>query len=303
MRCAGVAPSSEPSLVFRAIGSNAPWQSPAAVDVNPFESRVPHGWRNTDTEWRRIVYGDGFGVPAARPQLPSRQNSLPATATEHESTLPSRSVPDALGPFDRALPTPNSVPSLDAFEQLYQKYNMSFARRRDQSSEQLSQTSRRFSVSTVSSSTTHSSSGSDSHRPVSSPRRSTFSTGESDSDSEELDGDVPTIGFGRRREYPSLSRLSLPGSTTSIASAQRRSDTLARMIDEKAKEERMQEREARRVVQMETDVQTRKIAPAAHEDDLEEWKRAVRKHGPIMGRRALSTDDATKKSTPSPCPR
>ncbi|KZW00885.1 hypothetical protein EXIGLDRAFT_761185 [Exidia glandulosa HHB12029] len=272
-----------------------PPRSPAAVEVNPFESRVPPGWRHTDTEWRRIVYGDGFGVPAARPQLPSRNNSMPATVTESQA-LPSRSVPDELGPFDRALPTRNSVPTLSGFEQLYQKYNLSFARQRGQSSENLSPTSRRFSVSTVSSSVTHSSSGSEPQ--VSSPRRSTYSTADSDSEDEDLDGEA-TLGFGfggPRREYPSLKRLSLPGSTTSLASVQRRTDPLTRMLDEKAKTERLQEREARRVAQLESDVQARKIGAAAHEDDLDEWKRAVRQHGPIMGRRTMSSDDTTKKT-------
>lgn len=276
-----------------------PPRSPTATDVNPYESRVPPGWRHTDTEWRKIVYGDGFGVPAVRPQLPSRQHSMPEVPTGQHPALPSASVADTLGPFERALPTGHSVPSMTAFEQLYQKYDMSFSRHRDQSSDHLSPTSRRFSVSTISSSVTHSSSGSESVVHVSSPHRSTFSTVDSDSDSElELEGDS-TVGYGfgaRRREYPSLKRLSLPGSTASLTSIQRQDDALSRMLESNAKAERTRAREARRIAQIESDLHARKIGASTDDDGLDDWKRAVRTLGPIMGRRTMSTDSASKKT-------
>lgn len=275
-----------------------PPTSPVAVDENPFDSRVPAGWRHTDSEWRKICYGDIAGVPGPRIQLPERHRSMPSPGDQSHA-LPSQSVPEApLGPFDRALPAANSVPSLNGFDELYHKYNMAFLRHRGQSSENLSPVSRRFSTSTVSSATTRSSSGSDDPVQASSPRRSTFSTVDSDPESEELEGDA-TLGFGfsgRRREYPSLKRMSLPGSSTSLAGDQPRNDTLARMLDAKAKEARMQEREARRVAQMEQEAHARRSGATLHEDNVDDWQRAVRKHGPIMGRRTMSTDDATKRA-------
>ncbi|KAH7104995.1 hypothetical protein BKA62DRAFT_767257 [Auriculariales sp. MPI-PUGE-AT-0066] len=168
-------------------------RTPEALDADPFESRMPAGWRPGELDWRKVMYGDFLGAPAVRPGT-HRMQSLPL-------------------PSSRDLPSPPSVtPPADL--ELYDRFTASFSRRNREALNDMAASP----GSAISSNTTQSSSGSSSSRLPPTLRGSlstvtdTVGSFESDEDRED------PIGFalgGGKREYPSLFDISVAGSLLS----------------------------------------------------------------------------------------
>jgi len=96
---------------------------------------------------------------------------------------------------------------------------------------------------------------------------------------------LTATSFKRDSSYPNMQQVFMT-STTSSSVPERRSDALSRAMEKKFREDRWKEREARRIARLEQERETTN-------DNEEEWKRMVRKHGPIMGRRTLSSGKPT----------